>query len=93
MGRKHDVAAIQVYDRFMTVLPDIGIMRLKDAETGHEQYIDTSDKRIREIHRRNWISNQQRLNERMLRSNIDLISVRTDENYVRALINMFAKRA
>ncbi|MBP3774251.1 MAG: DUF58 domain-containing protein [Bacteroidaceae bacterium] len=93
MGRKHDVAAIQVYDRFMTALPDIGIMRLKDAETGHEQYIDTSDKRIREIHRRNWISNQQRLNERMLRSNIDLISVRTDENYVRALINMFAKRA
>lgn len=49
-NRKHDVVAVQVYDRFAKSLPDVGLMRVVDAETGYEQYIDTSSKRLRRAH-------------------------------------------
>ena len=43
-NRKHDVVALQVYDRRLEELPDVGLMKVRDAETGHEQWIDTSSK-------------------------------------------------
>ncbi len=92
MSRKHDTAAIQVYDHFMEYLPNVGLLKVQDAETGAEQYIDTSSRRIREAHRNAWQNFKQNLEEIMQRSKTDMISVRTDENYVKALINLFAKR-
>ncbi len=92
MSRKHDTAAIQVYDRFMESLPNVGLIKVQDAETGNEQYIDTSSRRIRKAHQEAWVSAQQRLTDMMQRSKTDLISVRTDGNYVKALINLFSKR-
>ena len=53
-NRKHDVVAIQVYDRRVAELPDVGLMKVRDAETGHEQYIDTSSKALRRAHREWW---------------------------------------
>ncbi len=49
-NRKHDVVAIQVFDRRMADLPDVGLMKVCDAETGHEQYIDTSSRKVRKAH-------------------------------------------
>ena len=92
MSRKHDTAAIQVYDHFMEYLPNVGLLKVQDAETGAEQYIDTSSRRIREAHHNAWQNFKQNLEEIMQRSKTDMISVRTDENYVKALINLFAKR-
>lgn len=92
MSRKHDTAAIQVYDHFMEYLPNVGLLKVQDAETGAEQYIDTSSRRIREAHRNAWQNFKQNLEEIMQCSKTDMISVRTDENYVKALINLFAKR-
>lgn len=92
MSRKHDTAAIQVYDHFMEYLPNVGLLKVQDAEIGAEQYIDTSSRRIREAHRNAWQNFKQNLEEIMQRSKTDMISVRTDENYVKALINLFAKR-
>lgn len=92
MSRKHDTAAIQVYDHFMEYLPNVGLLKVQDAETGTEQYIDTSSRRIREAHRNAWQNFKQNLEEIMQCSKTDMISVRTDENYVKALINLFAKR-
>lgn len=92
-SKKHDLAAIQVYDEFMTELPNVGLLRVQDSETGHEQYLDTSSKRVRRIHHQNWLNNQEELQDRMLHSKVDIVSVRTDENYVTALINLFAKRS
>ena len=92
MSRKHDTAAIQVYDHFMEYLPNVGLLKVQDAETGTEQYIDTSSRRIREAHHNAWQNFKQNLEEIMQRSKTDMISVRTDENYAKALINLFAKR-
>ena len=93
MSRKHDAAAIQVYDRFMTALPNVGLIKVQDAETNNELYIDTSSRRVRDAHRLAWLKLQQDLAEKMQRSNTDMVSICTDENYVKALINLFAKRA
>lgn len=91
-NRKHDVVAIQIYDRRMEELPSIGLVKVKDAETGHEQWIDSSSRTIRNLHREWWIKRQMELNEVFTKSNVDNISIRTDHDYVKALMNLFAKR-
>ena len=91
-NRKHDIVAIQVYDRRMEELPDVGLMRIRDAETGYEQWIDTSSKALRNAHRAWWKERQAKLSDTFTHCNVDSVSVRTDQDYVKALLNLFAKR-
>ena len=91
-NRKHDIVAIQVYDRRMGELPDVGLMKVRDAETGHEQWIDTSSRALRRAHNDWWIQRQGVLNETFTKSNVDSVSIRTDQDYVKSLLNLFAKR-
>ena len=92
-NRKHDVAAIQVYDHRIEELPDVGLMKVRDAETGHVQYIDTSSKALRKVHHEWWMNKQASLHETLTKSNVDAVSIRTDDDYVRSLLNLFAKRS
>lgn len=92
-NRKHDVVAIQLFDRRIEDLPDVGLMLVQDSETGHLQYIDTSNKRVRKAHHQWWITQQAHLKNILTRSRVDVISIRTDQDYVRALMNLFAKRS
>ncbi|MBR1682556.1 MAG: DUF58 domain-containing protein [Bacteroidaceae bacterium] len=91
-NRKHDVVAIQVYDRRIAELPNVGLMRVKDAETGHLQWVDTSSRRVRNAQSQWWRESQARLGDIFSRSNVDHVSVRTDQDYVTALRNLFAQR-
>ena len=92
-NRKHDIVAIQVYDRRLAELPDVGLMKVRDAETGHEQWIDTSSAKLRNSHQAWWKERQVRLAETFTKSNVDSVSVRTDQDYVKSLLNLFAKRS
>ena len=92
-NRKHDIVAIQVYDRRLAELPDVGLMKVRDAETGHEQWIDTSSAKLRNAHHAWWKERQVRLTETFTKSNVDSVSVRTDQDYVKSLLNLFAKRS
>ena len=92
-NRKHDVVALQVYDLRARELPNIGLMRVVDAETGHEQYIDTSSRSLRQAHERYWKNRQQQLRDTMTRSNVDLVSIATNEDYVKALLMLFKQRS
>ena len=92
-NRKHDVVAIQVYDRRVAELPNVGLMKVRDAETGHEQYIDTSSKALRRAHNEWWMERQKQLNDAFTKSRVDSVSIRTDEDYVKSLLNLFAKRS
>ena len=92
-NRKHDVVALQVYDIRARELPAIGLIRVKDAETGYEQYIDTSSRRLRQAHTQYWLSRQQQLRETMNKSNVDLVSIATNEDYVKALLLLFKQRS
>ena len=91
-NRKHDVVAIQVYDRRIEELPAVGLVKMKDAETGKELWVDTSTHAVRQAHHNWWILKQTELNECFMKSNVDNISVRTDQDYVKALMSLFAKR-
>ncbi len=92
VNRKHDVIAIQIYDKRVAELPNIGLLKVRDAETAKEQWIDTGSRALRDHHRKTWLDNQERLKEYFNKSNVDTISVRTDQDYVKALLSLFAKR-
>ena len=92
-NRKHDIVAIQVYDRRVAELPKIGLMKVCDAESGEEIYIDTSSKKVREAQRTWWIGQSELLKETLQRSRVDSVSVRTDQDYVKALMALFAQRS
>ena len=91
-NRKHDVVAIQVYDKRARELPDVGLMKVVDAETGFEQYVDTSSRRLRDAYRRYWNSRQTQLQEAFAKSNVDSVSIATDEDYVKSLLGLFKQR-
>jgi uncharacterized protein (DUF58 family) len=91
-NRKHDVVAIRVYDKRMEELPDVGLMRLTDAESGQEMYVDTSSAAVRKAHRQWFEDNTARIQDCLTRSSVDSVSVRTDQDYVKALMGLFAKR-
>lgn len=92
-NRKHDIVAIQVYDRRAKELPDVGLMKVVDSETGFEQYIDTSSKKLRTAYSRYWAKRQSNLLETFNRSNVDNISIATNEDYVKSLLLLFKKRS
>ena len=78
-NRKHDVAAIQVYDKRAKDLPDVGLIKVRDAETGHDIYIDSSSKKLRQAHTRYWMEREETLRQTFAKSNVDWVSVATDE--------------
>ncbi len=91
-NNKHDVMAIQVYDQRAKTLPDIGLMKVLDAETGHEMLIDTSSKKVRLAHSRYWQVRQERLRQTFAKSNVDWVSVATNGDYVRSMMALFSSR-
>ena len=91
-NRKHDVAAIKVYDRRLAELPDVGLVKMYDAETGNEVLVDTSSSKVRNAQKEWWRQQCERLDEMFKKSGVDSVSVRTDQDYVKALMNLFAQR-
>ena len=91
-NRKHDVVAIQVYDRREAELPSVGLMKIKDAETDVEQWIDTSSARVRKAYQEWWERRQTEMNDSFKKCRVDSVTVLTDDDYVKALIALFDKR-
>lgn len=92
-NRKHDMMAIQVYDPRAKMLPDVGLMKVRDAETGHEMVIDTSSAKLRRAHTRYWLEREDALKRAFSRSQVDWTAVATDEDFVKALMLLFKQRA
>ena len=91
-NRKHDVVAIQVYDRRETELPAVGLMKIKDAETGQERWIDSSSTRVRAAYKEWWDRRQAAMSDSFKKCRVDSVSIRTEDDYVKALIALFDKR-
>lgn len=92
-NRKHDLVAIQVYDRRLAQMPKIGLVKFRDAETGEEVYVDTSSSKVQAYQREWWKAQVARLNEIFNKSRVDSVSISTGQDYVKALLNLFAKRS
>lgn len=91
-NRKHDVVAIQVYDRRETELPAVGLIKIKDAETGQGRWIDSSSARVRAAYKEWWDRRQAAMSDSFKKCRVDSVSIRTEDDYVKALIALFDKR-
>ena len=92
-NRKHDMVAIQVYDQRETELPSVGLMKIKDAETGLERWIDSGSARVREAYKTWWEKRQTTMSDTFKKCRVDAVSIRTEDDYVKALIALFDKRS
>ena len=92
-NRKHDVVAIQVYDVRAKELPDVGLMKVVDAETGFEQYVDTGSRKLRQAYQIYWMGRQAELYETFNKSNVDHVSIATNEDFVKSLLLLFKQRS
>lgn len=92
-NRKHDLSAIQVYDQRDAKLPDVGLMRVRDMESGADRWIDTSSSKVRRMYEKVWYERQQRLATVTGKCGVDLAQITTDEDYVKALLALFRNRS
>ncbi|GIV34895.1 MAG: hypothetical protein KatS3mg031_2430 [Chitinophagales bacterium] len=90
--RRHDVVGIRIYDPLETRLPDVGLIRVKDAESGNLLWIDTASAKVRKHYQQHYEAVTEKCRQAFLKSGADLIHIRTDESYVNALIKFFRKR-
>ena len=91
-NQKHDVVALKVYDKRETEIPSIGLIKLKDAESGQYQWADTSNRTVRDAYSKWWRDTDASIKTLFSKCGVDNVSVRTDEDYVKALIALFKKR-
>lgn len=91
-ARKHDLVGLRVFDPRMAELPDVGLLKVVDAETGHEQYVDTSSRIVRDHQKRWWALEGSRLSQLFRMNGVDFVSMSTEGDYVRPLMNLFAGR-
>ena len=92
-NKKHDVVALKIYDDREKELPPIGLIKLKDAETGRYIVVDSSSQRTRKLYTEWWIKHIAKLDTMFKKCGVDYTSVNTREDYVRSLMNLFKKRA
>lgn len=90
---RHDVMAIQVYDKRDGEMPNVGLMHVTDLETGRNMWVDTSSSRTRTAYNKWWYARQQQMSTTLRSTRVDYTSVATDEDYVRALMGLFKSRS
>lgn len=91
-NNKHDVVALHIYDERETELPAIGMVKLKDAETGQYLWVDTSSKQVRDSYADYWSKKKKQLDLLLKKTGLDYISISTREDYVKSLVALFKKR-
>lgn len=92
-ARKHDIVGIHLYDEREQQIPNVGLIRALDAETGELAWIDTSSARVRNAHAEWFLYNYNYFKTTFAKSGVDMVSIRTDEPYVMALLKFFKKRS
>ena len=88
-ARKHDLNAIQIYDRRDAEMPNVGLVKLRDPETGKRVWADTSLASVREAYAKAWRDQQEALENVYTKTGMHNISLRTDDDYVKALMRLF----
>ena len=89
---RHDLSVIEVYDPRERSLPDVGLIHIKDSETGQDAWVNTSDKKMRLAYEE-WFRNVEQISSRLfMKYNVDKVSIALDEDYVKGLMTLFKNR-
>jgi len=91
-SNKHDIAALKVFDPVEKALPDIGMVKIQDSESGSERWIDTSSSNTRNEYRKWWEKHLLLVQNIFRRCGVDTAEISTDQDYVKPLIMLFKKR-
>ena len=91
-SNKHDIVALKVFDPVEQSIPDIGLVKVADSESGLEKWIDTSSGATRDAYRKWWISHMELIKNIFKRCGVDSAELRTDQDYVKPLIKLFENR-
>lgn len=89
---KHDMVALQIYDKREKVIPNVGMVKMLDAETGEKIWVDTSSKEVRAYFEKYNLEKEKNIHETLKKSGIDFAPIATHENYMQPLINLFKRR-
>ena len=92
-GNKHDVVGIKIYDKMDMKLPSLGMLRVRDMETGIYKWVDTNSKLVRYEYEKEFFKITDYSNEVFKRAGSNLLHVRTDEDYIKVLQKFFKSRA
>ena len=89
---RHDLSVIEVYDPRERSIPDIGLVHIKDSETGKAAWVNTSDRKMRAAYEE-WFRNVEQTSSRLfMKYNVDKVSISLDEDYVKGLMSLFKNR-
>lgn len=91
-GKRHDLVGIVLVDPRERELPRIGLITLHDAETGKQQWIDTSNPAIRRAHETYWKAMHQTRHNVFLKSKLDEVEIQLDQPYMKPLSDFFRRR-
>jgi len=91
-NKKHDVIALQLFDKHEENLPKVGDLRILDPETGVERWIDTSSRKVQKTYNTWWRSHNENLNNIFTKAGVDNVKLRTDLDYVKPIVNLFKTR-
>jgi len=92
ISKKHDLTGIKVYDKFEEAIPNLGLVQMFDQETEEIKMIDTSSKSLRDNYEREMSLNFKKFNDLFTKNGAGTISCRTDESYIKKLLNYFKNR-
>jgi uncharacterized protein (DUF58 family) len=93
VARRHDCIGIHCWDPLERNLPDVGVLRVADAETGHQIWVDTTSVRLRRQYTQKFDEHMAHTRDSFRQAGADLLSLRTDQPYVQALLQFFAQRS
>lgn len=91
-GKRHDVIGLHIFDTREMKLPSVGILKIKDLESGRQKYINTWSKKVRDAYEKNFIERYDRITEMFKKSGNDFIDLSTDQDYVKVLMKFFKSR-
>lgn len=92
-NKKHDIVALRVYDKAEMQIPKIGLIKLKDNETGKIKWVDTSSNAFQKEMKIQQLKTDERLKDAFSRAGVDYTRISTQEGYIKPLMNLFKKRA
>ena len=91
-ANRHDINLIQIYDRRDAEMPNVGLLKVKDAETGKRIWVDTAVESVRKAYDQEWQDQQASLQLLMTRTGTNSVSIRTDDDFVKKLMQLFKVR-
>jgi uncharacterized protein (DUF58 family) len=91
-NKKHDIIALRLYDKHDEEFPDLGLVPLKDEETGQLVWVNTGDKQVRNAYKADALRRNANLKDTFSRSGVDATAIGTHESYVKPLMTLFKKR-